>query len=114
MALRQTLFGFEGSTDRRTYWTVLLALLVVKALILVAILFWGLVQEWYYFNLAGYLNYRLIGWIGCYALSLEITAWTWAWAANNVKRLRTIGWSPWWTLLTFVPIIPPMLWVLGQ
>lgn len=109
MTLRQVLFGFEGRVNRRVYWSVLIALVLVKALVVATMLMWPWVKEWYLFSYAVHVDYDYFRGLAYVCLCAEIVVWLNVWTANSVKRLRDIDRSVWWAPLTLVPVAPLIL-----
>ena len=91
-----TLFSFKGKISRKTYWGSIFLLFLF--FLMVAIIFTildGADTTW-----------------GGFLLSLTLLAVAVPFFALQVKRCHDIGWSGWWSLLSFVPYAHWAWWLL--
>ncbi|HWQ85762.1 DUF805 domain-containing protein [Brevundimonas sp.] len=100
MTVVQTLFSFEGRIRRSTWWGYVILTLICSgfvAWIVAGFLVGGLGD--------GDLIDRVedkVGWL----------VMIWPLMALHVKRGHDLGWTGWWALLSFVPLINLIYWAI--
>jgi uncharacterized membrane protein YhaH (DUF805 family) len=96
MKLLSTLFSFKGKISRKAYWGSIFLLFVCLAIVVSLIEATGLSTTPFY----DLINFFVVMAVMVPFLALQ------------VKRCHSIGWSGWWSLLSFVPYLHWAWWLL--
>lgn len=97
MTTIQKLFDFHGRIRRSTWWAWVLLTIIVSSFI--AWVVSGLLVGDAPYTLADRVERKI-----CWLVMI------WPLMALNAKRSHDLGWSGWWTLLSFIPLVNLIYW----